>query len=349
MTMEKWFFLFISFIVLYLFWRVIQPFILVLIFSGVTTIIISPLERKIRKRIEHTKISSAIITGSVFFFFFVPLFTMLFLMATQASDLFKSAVLDISWLNHLKSSFDPFIHNLPPTLQNEIASFDISVVGKGAANWMFQNIGKIFSSTTQLVLNTFIFFLSLYYFLVNRESLHTEMLNLSPLANEIDEKLFQRIINTIRSVVFGVMMVALIQGTVAGIGMLIFGVPGSLLWGALAGLAGLIPLLGTSLVLIPAILYLFIGGSVLNAIGLLVWSVVFVSTIDNIVSPFLIGKKAQINSFLVLISVLGGIAAFGSVGAFAGPCILAALLGLIEVYKSGILTTGKLNKPHKPV
>lgn len=123
---------------------------------------------------------------------------------------------------------------------------------------------------------------------------------------------------------------------------MIFGVPGSLIWGALAGVAGLVPLLGTSIVLIPAILYLFFTGSTMSAIGLLIWSVAFVSTIDNIIGPFLIGGRAHLNSFLVLISVLGGLAAFGSVGAIAGPTILAALLGLIELYKSGILTTGKL-------
>jgi len=89
-------------------------------------------------------------------------------------------------------------------------------------------------------------------------------------------------------------------------------------------------------------IFLFFTGSAFSAAGLLIWSVVFVSTIDNLIGPFLIGGRAHLHSFLVLISVLGGLAAFGSVGAIAGPSILAALLGLLELYKSGILTTGKL-------
>ena len=124
--------------------------------------------------------------------------------------------------------------------------------------------------------------------------------------------------------------------------MTIFHVPGSLIWGALAIVAGLVPLFGTALVMVPAILYLFFTGSTFAALGLLIWSVLLVSTVDNLIAPFLIGGQTHLNSFLVLISVLGGLAAFGSVGAIAGPVILAALLALIELYKSGILTTGKI-------
>jgi predicted PurR-regulated permease PerM len=124
--------------------------------------------------------------------------------------------------------------------------------------------------------------------------------------------------------------------------MTIFGVPGALIWAALTAVAGLVPLLGTAIVLIPAILYLFFTGSTIAALGLFLWSIVFVSMIDNLVGPHLIGGRAHLHSFLVLIAVLGGLAAFGSVGAIAGPTVLAALLGLLELYKSGILSTGKV-------
>jgi len=174
--------------------------------------------------------------------------------------------------------------------------------------------------------------------------LYSEALALSPLSDKSDQQLLRRIVNTIRGVVFGVLLVAIIQAVIAGIGMTIFGVPGSLLWGALTVVAGLVPFVGTAIVLVPAILYLFFTGSTFSALGLLIWSVVFVSMVDNIIGPFLIGGRAHLNSFLVLISVLGGLSAFGSIGAIAGPAILAALLGLVELYKSGILTTGRVKK-----
>lgn len=342
MTIEKWFFLLVTTVILYLFWKILQPFILVIIVAAVVTVILSPVDKWLKHLIKRPRLSAAILSVATFVLVFIPLLIVLFLMVTQASELVKTSFTDTSWIDQLKTSVSPLIQALPAPIQQEITSVDMGQIGKSVATWAFENIGTVFSSSTQLILNTFIFFLCLYYLLVNKEHLYKEALLLSPLENGVDEKLVKRIVNTIRSVVFGVLLVAIIQGVVAGIGLMIFKVPGSLIWGALAGIAGLVPLLGTSIVLIPAILYLFFTGSTMSAIGLLIWSLIFVSTIDNVIGPFLIGGRAHLNSFLVLISVLGGLAAFGSVGAIAGPTILAALLGLIELYKSGILTTGKL-------
>lgn len=344
MTIEKWFFLLVTALVLFLFWQILEPFILVIILATIVTVILSPIDKRLKILLKRPRPSAAILSIAVFFLVFIPILTILFLMVTQASDLVRAAASDTSWLIELKTSATPIIQALPAPVQDEIAAIELSVIGKSVATWAFQNIGNVFSSSTQLILNTFIFFLCLYYLLVNREHLYNETLALSPLDNETDKMLLKRIVNTIRGVVFGVLLVAIIQGIVAGIGMTIFGVPGSLIWGALTAVAGLVPILGTAIVLIPAILYLFFTGSTLAALGLLIWSVIFVSTIDNLIGPYLIGGRAHLHSFLVLIAVLGGLAAFGSVGAIAGPTILAALLGLIELYKSGILSTGKMTK-----
>lgn len=344
MTIEKWFFLLVTALVLFLFWQILEPFILVIIVATVVTVILAPIDKRLKKLLKRPRLSAALLSVATFFLVFIPILSVLFLMVTQASDLVRTAASDTSWLLELKASAMPIIQALPGPVQDEIAAVDLAAIGKSVATWAFQNVGNLFSSSTQLILNTFIFFLCLYYLLVNRERLYDEALALSPLENETDKMLLKRIVNTIRGVVFGVLLVAIIQGIIAGIGMTIFGVPGSLIWGALTAVAGLVPILGTAIVLIPAILYLFFTGSTAAAIGLLIWALVFVSMIDNLIGPHLIGGRAHLHSFLVLISVLGGLAAFGSVGAIAGPTILAALLGLIELYKSGILSTGRVTK-----
>ena len=343
MTLEKYFFLFVSAIVAYLFWKILQPFILVLIVAGVVTVVLSPIDKRLKRLVKRPRVSAAILCVATFFLIFIPILIVLFLMVTQASDLVKTSLNDTSWLNQLQATASPIFQALPSPVRSEIMSVDLGQIGKSVVAWAVENIGNVFSSSTKLILNTFIFFLCLYYLLVHRDHLYKEALLLSPLEDAQDEKLLRRVVNTIRGVVFGVLLVAIIQGTIAGIGMAIFGVPGSLIWGAVAAVTGLIPLLGTAIVLIPAILFLFFTGSTASAIGLLIWSLVFVSTIDNLIGPMLIGGRAKLHSFLVLISVLGGLAAFGSVGAIAGPAILAALIGLIELYKSGIMTTGKVS------
>lgn len=344
MTIEKWFFLLVTALVLFLFWQVVQPFVLVIIIAGVVTVILSPIDKRLAKLLKRPRLSAALLSIATFFLVFIPLLMILLLMVTQASDLFRAATDDTSWLDRLAAFTAPMMESLPQIVQEELTAIDLGSIGKAVALWAFDNIGNVFSSSTALILNTFIFFLCLYYLLVNRDNLYREALALSPLEDATDEKLLKRIVNTVRGVVFGVLLVAIVQGVIAGIGMTIFGVPGALIWGALTAVAALVPLLGTAVVLVPAVLYLFFTGSTLAALGLFIWGLVFVGLVDNLLAPSLIGGRAHLNSFLVLISVLGGLSAFGSVGAIAGPTVLAALLGLIELYKSGILTTGKLEK-----
>ncbi len=342
MTIEKWFFLLLTGSIIYLFWRVIEPFALVLLLGAVVAIILSPLETRLRKLVKHSKISAGIMTFAVLLLVFIPLLMLLILMARQASDLVQLSLQDRSWIDQLKPSTSPVFAILPSQVQEQLLTIDLTELGSSVASWAFQNIGGLFSSSTRFILHTFLFFLSLYYLLVDRDRLYKEVLALSPFENKIDASILKRVVGTVRSVVFGVLLVAIIQGFFAGLGMTIFGVPGALIWGGVTILAALVPLVGTAVVLIPAILFLFFTGSTGAALGLLIWSVVFVSMADNLIGPYLIGGSTHMHAFLVLLSVLGGLSAFGAVGGIAGPTILAALIALIELYKSGILTGGKL-------
>ncbi|MFA4845243.1 MAG: AI-2E family transporter [Patescibacteria group bacterium] len=338
MTIEKWFFLLLTGAIIYLFWRVIQPFALVLLLGAVVAIILSPIEMRLRKLVKNAKVSSGIMTFAVLLLVFIPLLVLLILMARQASDLVSLSIQDRSWIDQLKPSTSPVFALLPEQVQEYVLTIDLTEVGSSVASWAFQNIGGVFSSSTKFILNAFLFFLCLYYLLVDRDRLYKEVLMLSPLQNKIDASILKRVVGTVRSVVFGVLLVAIIQGFFAGLGMTIFGVPGALIWGGLTILAALVPLVGTAVVLVPAILFLFFTGATGAALGLLIWSVVFVSMADNLIGPYLIGGSTHMHAFLVLLSVLGGLAAFGAVGGIAGPTILAALLALVELYKSGILT-----------
>lgn len=344
MTIEKWFFLLVAVLVVYLFWTIIQPFALVLLSASVFAIILSPINRRLTQFLKHPKISAAIIASGVLLLLFVPLLLLSLLMARQASDIVQYSFQDTGWIDGLRQSFSPVISFLPDSIQTSILSFDLTQLSVSVASWAFRNIGTVFSSATALLLNTFLFFIGLYYLMVEREKIYTEILALSPLNDTIDSTILKRIIDTVRSVVFGVLILAVIQGTFATIGMTIFGVPGALIWGSLTALAALVPLVGSALIMIPAILYLFITGSTGAGIGLLIWSIVVVGLADNILGPYLIKGTTRMHAFLVLISVLGGLQIYGSIGIIAGPTILAALLALIELYQSGILTTGRLQE-----
>jgi predicted PurR-regulated permease PerM len=118
-----------------------------------------------------------------------------------------------------------------------------------------------------------------------------------------------------------------------GIGLAIFHVPNPAIWAVIAGIASIIPPIGTALVSVPAIIFLFITGNIGGAIGLLIWAVLIVGMGDNLLNPYIVGHKINIPPFLILFSVLGGIALLGPVGILIGPLTVSLLYALIEIYQ----------------
>lgn len=214
----------------------------------------------------------------------------------------------------------------------ENLSTDLDVYAKRGLEWLISHLGSALSSVSALVLDLFIFFVALYYLLRDGKRLKSELISLSPLEDADDEIVFGNLESAVNSVVKGSLTIALIQGALTAIGFTVFGVPSAILWGTVAAIAALIPAVGTSLVILPAIGYLFFAGHTVQAIGLLIWGVVAVGLIDNLLGPKLMGGRMRLHPLLVLLAVLGGIAFFGPIGIFLGPLTLSLLFAFIKIY-----------------
>ena len=139
--------------------------------------------------------------------------------------------------------------------------------------------------------------------------------------------------NTVRGVVYGILGTALAQAGMAGIGLLIAGVPGSALLALLTFFASVVPIVGTALVWLPATLWLFYQGSTGWGIFMLVWGV-GVANLDNVVKPWLISQGSNMPFILIFFGVLGGALAFGFIGVFLGPTLLAVGFRLVEEWSA---------------
>lgn len=133
--------------------------------------------------------------------------------------------------------------------------------------------------------------------------------------------------DTTRAVLYGLVLTALVQGALAGAGYAVAGLQAPILLGVLTAVFALIPF-GTPLVWGGVSLWLYLTGEVLAAVGLALWGAVVVSQIDNLLRPLVISSATRIPYILVLFAVLGGIAAFGLVGLFLGPIVIAVLLAV---------------------
>ena len=237
--------------------------------------------------------------------------------------------------------------NLPNTIKNYLQntfgfslpllkdfSFDFNkYLGQGLS-WLLQYLGFIFTNITKILISFFIFLIAIYYSFKDGQKLKKAVIDLIPLRNIYGEMILDKLSLAINSIIKGNLMIAIIQGVLTAIGFIIFGVPNATLWGTVAAITALIPGIGTSLVLIPAILYLFFTKELFFAAGLLIWGITAVGLIDNFLGPKLVGRGMNLHSFFVLLSVLGGISFFGPLGFLFGPLALCLLFALFEVYFS---------------
>ncbi len=150
---------------------------------------------------------------------------------------------------------------------------------------------------------------------------------------------FTAVGDTTRAVVYGLLIAAVAQGLLAGLGYWAAGVNAPAFWGAVTALVALIPF-GAPFVWGSIGAWLLLQGEVSAGIGLLLWGALAVSWIDNLVRPLVISGVAKIPFLLVLFGVLGGLAAFGLIGLFVGPVILAILLALWREWAA-------YNAPHR--
>lgn len=132
---------------------------------------------------------------------------------------------------------------------------------------------------------------------------------------------------TVHAVVFGIVLTALAQGVLAGLGYWVAGVAAPVMWGAITALVSLIPFVGP-VVWVSLSIGLFINGDTSAAIGLFLWGALVVSWVDNLIRPLVISGPTRIPFLLVFLGVLGGVNAFGLIGLFLGPVILAVALAI---------------------
>ncbi len=254
------------------------------------------------------------------------IFDMYFYLTEESS---RSAM--ITFLNQLSEWFSNTFFGIYSSYSFD--SLNVTQYIQEGLKWAFAHLDTVFSGTAKVFLGIFISLLALFYFLRDGREFKRHIIALSPLGDEDDERIFRRLEQAVYSIVAGSLIVGVIQGILTGIGFALFGVPSPAFWGAIAAVAALIPGIGTALILGPGVLYLFFTGLTFNAVGLLIWGVLAVGLIDNILGPILMNRGIKIHPFLILLSVLGGLAAFGAVGFILGPLILALLFALLEIYR----------------
>lgn len=146
------------------------------------------------------------------------------------------------------------------------------------------------------------------------------------------DALMERFATVVRATVKGNLVVAVVQGSLGGLAFGFLGVSGAVLWGTVMAFLSMVPAVGASLVWAPVALYLFATGAVLKALALVAWGVLVIGLVDNLLRPILVGKDTGLPDYVVLMTTLGGLAAFGLNGFVLGPMVAAMFLAVWDLY-----------------
>lgn len=314
---------------------ILRPFLYALILALVFSIVCRPWYEAIRSRVPKSPSLASLLTIlSIIIFLFIPL-TLLGWQIFQEVQYFSNNV-DIG---NGQQFVNTLLANLNSRLDQYFPGFgglflDLDSYLKSLFNFLANNLSSLFFNAAKIITSLFVFFVASFFLLRDGKYLKSFIIKNSPLTKKDDELIISKISDSVNSVIRGNLTIALIQGIVSCLGFIIFGVPSPILWGTLAALGALVPGLGTSLVLVPAVLYLYFTGPLLPAVGLAIWGALAVGLIDNFLGPIVIGKKAKLHPLLTLLSVLGGLSFFGPIGFILGPLTVSLLLVLVDIYST---------------
>lgn len=330
---EKYFLFVLLLIVIILTFLILYPFLAILVLAAAFAVVLTPTYLWIKNHlVKNISWLASLLTVIIFLVgLCVPLFFVGKEVLSQTQDMYNNIV-GSGNSGHFIESISTSINKFLP------AGFDFDVHSKitELMSSLTNNLAKFFSSTINSALMFVLMIFSLFYLLKDGEKWKRALINIFPLSDNNTNEILTNLRKSINRIFKGSFIIAIAQGVLAWVGFMVFGVPNPVIWAVVAAVASFIPTIGTSIVTVPAILFLFFTGLPLHALGLLIWSSILVGTIDNILSPYIISKDTEIPSLFILFAILGAISLMGPLGILIGPLVLSLLYSLISIYKKEI-------------
>lgn len=190
------------------------------------------------------------------------------------------------------------------------------------------------ANIVNFVVNFFFMLLIVFYLLIDNQRLVSFIVGLSPLPDDQDEKLIQKFKDMAVAILLGNGLGGLIQGTLGGIVFALFGFKSPFLWGVIMALLAFLPIVGVGAVFLPAALYLILQGRLAAGIFFIIFYILLSGSIEYLFKPKLVGKRVQMHTLLVFLSLIGGLKLFGILGIIYGPLVATAFLTLTDIYES---------------
>ncbi|HLD06628.1 MAG TPA: AI-2E family transporter [Candidatus Nanoarchaeia archaeon] len=348
MDKKTMFFAAITLILAYLVFLIVSPYLKAILMSMLLAYIFYPIYCWLERRTGKKNLSAILTSLAIILLLTIPTLFLVNAAAQEANISFLRMKQIIATGNIFDADCTPestdSLCTTTSLLRQAFTNPEVRIYLEEAVRRMtavvISGASHAVASLPSFIIQVLIIVFLTFYFFKDGERLILGMKRLLPLKESHQDHVITLFKDTTYAVVYGSIVVALIQGILALVGYLAVGVNAPILWALITAIVALIPFLGTALVWVPISLHFLITGLVSGntgdigrGIGLLLYGALIVGTIDNFLKPRLIARKANIHPAVILIGVFGGLAAFGLLGALFGPVLISLFVTFLRIYK----------------
>ena len=324
----------------YLVWRIVTPLWQPLLWATLLGSLLAPANGRLAARLGgRARLASAITTILTVVLFMLPVAVIAGAVAAQAAQLLHklndealqatdAMALDLSRVPWLEQPLDWLGKHAGISIV-QVQDWLVAA-GKHVLTFLASSGGTFVLGALGTLVSFLLMLFVLFFVLRDGPALAQKIVRMLPIEERMRGKLWQHLRDVTRAVFMGIGVTALVQGMLVGIGFWIAGLPSALVFGVLAALFALVPLVGTVIVWGPGALYLASLGDYGHAFFLTLWGTIAVGMVDNFLRPLLISGRAEVPTLAVFVGVMGGLQAFGFIGLFVGPIVLGLLVALFR-------------------
>lgn len=328
-------FLVSAFLVGWLIW----PFVSIIILASVVTGVCSPVYRWLERWVGSA-LAALITCTMVFIILFVPIVFFVGVLSKEAYNLYlmgKDAVISDQVRTLLQGStiierVNHFLLPIKIQITGEQINQGLSELGKFVGLFLYKQASVIASNFFSFLINFFFMLLVTFFFLMDGRRLISFIIDLSPLPTDQDEILIGKFRDMAGAILIGNGLCGLVQGVAGGLIFALFGIDSPILWGVIMALLAFMPIVGIGAAFIPAAVYMVLKGHVATGIFFVVFYLALSSAVEYLVKPKIVGRKVQMHTLLVFLSIMGGLKLFGIIGIIYGPLVVTAFLTLTDIY-----------------
>ena len=314
----------------YLSWKIISPFIYVLIWSSIIAMIFMPLYKYILKKIKSKNFSAIITLIIIIIIVIIPLLFFGLLAVKElkvAISSLKIAVEKIMsdpiWGERLKKWLDWAQEKMP-----------IEDIGAYLSNILLNNTGYLINNVIGLVVSVCFSIFTLFFIFRDSDDIKNAIMSFLPFSDQKKQQILDKISNVVSASVNGIVIIAVLQGILGAFILWVLRINAPLFWGMIIIILSVIPLLGASIIWLPISGYFIFNGMYVKAAILISFGILVMSSVDNFLRPKLVGQRAKMHELMIFFSVLGGIKLFGILGILLGPVIFSITVSLLSIIRN---------------